>query len=45
MKAIKTIFALLVVSVMLLSACAPAAPARTGNVVVTKEVRLRLRKK
>ncbi len=38
MKAIKTVIALLVVSVMLLSACAPAAPAEPETIVVTKEV-------
>ena len=44
MKAIKVVFALLVVSVMLLSACAPAGPAATPEpeqVVVTKEVEKR----
>ena len=38
MKALKVILALLVVSVMLLSACAPAAPAEPETIVVTQEV-------
>jgi ABC-type transport system substrate-binding protein len=44
MKALKTILALMIVSVMVLTACAPAAPAAPETVVVTQEVKVEVEK-